>query len=160
MLLASEKLFQRAYEEGVLEQAWVSGQSTYMMVMATLSVHMVSLLLPLILICPFAGFMFHFNGHEIFILMGSLLLGAPALFSLSALAAAFNVGHVQRTTLMTLIILPLTLPVMIFGAAVIHVAEIHAAVMGLYALLTAMSLISFVGLSFAIVGVIRLRFQE
>lgn len=159
-LLSAEGLFQRAFEEGLLELAHVSGQPLGIMILAKLVIHTSCILIPLVLLSPIEGVLFGNSMTETKALAISLTLGAPALFSLTALASAFNVGRVQRTTLMALIVLPLTVPVMIFGAAVMTLYKIQGAVMGLYALLAAISLLCIGGLPFAIAAVLRLRFED
>jgi heme exporter protein B len=159
-LLAAEGLFQRAFEEGCLEQAQVSGQPMCVMILAVLLVHTMVHLVPIIILCPFICAFFDISGHEAFILAMSLLLGAPALFGLTALAAAFNVGRMQRTTLMALVVLPLTVPVMIFGASAIHLDQVQGTANPLFAMLAAISLLCLGGLPLAIVGVLQLRFED
>jgi heme exporter protein B len=130
------------------------------MIAAKLLIHTGCILLPIVILCPIEGLLFSNGITETKVLAISLFLGAPALFALTALAAAFNVGRVQRTTLMALIVLPLTVPVMIFGSAVMNLYQIQGAVMGLYALLAAISLLCLAGLPFAIAAVLRLRFED
>ena len=95
------------------------------------------------------------NTYETCVLMLSLLLGTPAILFLCALAAAFSTGLQQKGLLMPLILLPLTIPVMIFGSGTIIAAMQGFAVSGYLALLLAMSIVSCGLLPFAVAGVIR-----
>lgn len=159
-LLSAEGMFQRAFEEGCLEQAWVSGSSMTIMILATLVIHTLAHLLPILVLCPLLGALFNLPTQEIGIVVISLLLGAPALFGLTALAAALNVGRVQKTTLMALVVLPLTVPMMIFGSEATHLYQVQGTAMPIFALLAAFSLLCLGGLPLAIVSVLRLRFED
>ncbi|OGV28137.1 MAG: hypothetical protein A3F18_04380 [Legionellales bacterium RIFCSPHIGHO2_12_FULL_37_14] len=160
VLLASERLFQRPFSDGVLLQAFVSGKPMFVIVLATLCTYAFYILLPFLLLSLVTGVLFKFTLEQTLLLIGSLTLGAPGIFALCALAAAFNVGLVQRTTLMALLVLPLTLPIMILGSQVMRLEAMPLAILGIYALLAANSLLCFVGMSFAVVAVLRLRFED
>ena len=88
--------------------------------------------------------------------MLSLLCGTPAILILCALAAAFSTGLQQKGMLMALILLPLTLPVMIFGSGTLTAAMQGFPVQGYIALLLAMSIVTAATLPFAVAGVIRI----
>ena len=87
--------------------------------------------------------------------MLSLLCGTPAILFLCALAAAFSTGLQQKGLLMALILLPLTIPVMIFGSGTLIAAMQGVPVSAYLALLLAMSVVSCGLLPFAVAGVIR-----
>ena len=92
--------------------------------------------------------------------MLSLICGTPTILFLCALAASFSTGLKQKGVLMALILLPLTIPVMIFGSAAIIAAMQGLAVQGYLALLLAISLIAAGFLPFAIAGVIRISLVD
>ena len=92
--------------------------------------------------------------------MLSLLCGTPALLFLCALAAAFGVGINQKGALMALILIPLTLPVLIFGSGTLNTALQGLPVSGYLALLLAISVIAVGFLPYAIAGVIRVSYVE
>ncbi|MCX7115931.1 MAG: heme exporter protein CcmB [Gammaproteobacteria bacterium] len=160
VLLSSEGLFQRAYEEGLLEQAWVSGESMVMMVLATLLTQLVMMMFPMLLFFPIMGILYQFNVMELLCLLMGFLIGVPSLFFMAALAAALNVGRVQKTTLMALLVLPLVIPVMIFGSGVVRLQMMHGQISGIIALLSAFFLLCLGSIPFAIVVVLRLRFED
>jgi heme exporter protein B len=160
VLLLSEGWFQRAYEEGVLEQAWVSGEPVVLVVLATISIQWLIMTTALLIFFPVIVILYHLTSLEGWLLAASFCLGAPALFFITAFAASLNVGRVQRTTLMALLVLPLVVPVMIFGSGVVKLNAMQGAVSGVMALLSACSLLCMGGLPFAITAVLRLRFED
>lgn len=160
LLLSAERLFAQDYEHGVIEQWMVSGQSLTTLVSAKVLAHWLFNLLPVLLICPLIAVLFSFSVWETFILILSLMFGTPAVLFLCALASAFGVGVHQRGALMALILLPLTLPVLIFGSGSVNLALQGFAVSGYLALLAAMSLISLVFLPYAIAAVIRISLVD
>ncbi|CEG56360.1 heme exporter protein CcmB [Legionella fallonii] len=156
MLLSAERLFQQDYEHGVIEQWLVSGLPLNLMVAAKVTAHWLFNLLPIVILCPLIAILFSFSPWETWILILSLLCGTPALLFLCALAAAFGVGVNQRGALMALILLPLTLPLLIFGSATLNIAMQGLPIKGYLALLLAMSVIAVGFLPYAIAGVIRI----
>lgn len=155
-LLSAERLFQQDYDHGVIEQWLVSGQSLNLIVSAKVFAHWFFNLLPILVLCPLIAILFSFNLGETWVLALSLLCGTPALFFLCALAAAFGVGVNQRGALMALILLPLTLPLLIFGSGTLNIAMQGLPISGYLALLLAMSVIAVGFLPYAIAGVIRI----
>lgn len=156
LLLCAERLFQQDYEQGVIEQWLVSGRSLPWIISARIAAHWLLSVIPVVLLCPLLALIFSFNLWETKALILSLLCGSPALIFLCALAAAFGVGISQRGALMALILLPLTLPILIFGSATVTIAMQGLAINGYLALLLAFSVISVGFLPFAIAGVMRI----
>lgn len=156
MLLSAERLFQQDYDQGVVEQWLVSGESLSVIVSAKALAHWFFNLLPLLVLSPLVAVLFSFSIWETWILILSLLCGTPALLFLCALAAAFGVGVNQKGALMALILLPLTLPLLIFGSGTLNIAMQGMPVSGYLALLLAMSVIAVGFLPYAIAGVMRI----
>ncbi len=160
LFLSAERLFQQDYDDGVIEQWLVSGYPISVFVGAKIVVHWVLNLLPMLMFCPVLAIIFALGGYETVMLMLSLLCGTPAILALCALAAAFSTSLKQKGLLMALILLPLTIPVMIFGSGTLLAAMQGLSVHGYLALLLAMSLITVVFLPFAIAGVIRINLVD
>ena len=160
ILLSSERLFQQDYDDGVIEQWLVSGYPLSVFIVAKVVLHWLSTLLPIVLFCPFLALLFALNVHEMLILMISLLCGTPAILFLCALAAAFGSGLRQKGVLMALVLLPLTIPVMIFGSGAITAAMQGLPVLGYLAMLLAMSVVATGFLPFAIAGIARIGFVD
>lgn len=160
LLLSADRIFLADYEQGVIEQWLVSGQSLTVLVGAKVMVHWLINVLPVLLLCPLIAVLFSLSVWEALMLALSLLCGTPAILFLCALAAVFAVGANLRGALMALILLPLTVPVMIFGAATLTMAMQGLEVSGYLALLAAISVLAAGLLPFAIAAVIRISLVD
>lgn len=160
MLLSSERLFQQDYEDGVIEQWLVSGYSVSLLACIKIWVNWFCTLLPLCLLVPFAGFLFHLNVYEVWVLLGSLVCGSPALFFLCALASVFSGSLRQKGILMALILLPFTIPLMIFGSGAVALAMEGMTIKPQLALLLAISVLAACLLPFAIAAMIRVGMSD
>ena len=155
LFLSAERLFQQDYDDGVMEQWIVSGESLSVIVSAKILVHWLITLTPMLLFCPFLAILFGLNWHELVIIMLSLVSGTPAILFLCALATIFSTGLQQKGILMALILFPLTIPVMIFGSSTISAAMQGMPAQGYLALLLAMSFLTIALIPLAVAGVIR-----
>lgn len=160
MMLTAERLFSQDYEHGVIEQWLVSGFSLNSIISAKVLAHWMFNLIPVLVLSPLVAVLFSFSLWETLVLILTLLCGTPALLFLCALAAAFGVGINQKGALMALILIPLTLPVIIFGSGTLNVAMQGLPVNGYLALLLAMSIFAMGFLPYAISGVIRVSMVE
>lgn len=159
-LLASERLFQQDYDNGVIEQWLVSADNLAALIAARLLVQWLICIVPVLLFCPILAFLFDLTWYATLILVLSLLAGTPALIGLCALAAAFATGMSQKGVFMALILLPLAIPVMIFGSGTVSAALQQEPVSAWLALLLAISLITVGFLPFAIAAIIRISLAE
>ncbi len=153
--LSAERLFQAEVDDGVLEQWLLSTVPLSHYVRAKLLVHWGMIVLAFIIFCPVVSLLFHMNARETLILSASILLGTPTLVCVCALAASFCSGINQKGIFMTLILLPLSLPVMIFGGGTLTAGLQGLPVSGYFALLLAFSMVSFLFLPFAIAAALR-----
>lgn len=160
LLLSAERLFHQDYEEGVLEQWLVSGYPLPVLITGKVIAHWLVNCGVVLLFCPLLGILFYLTGYEIAVLCLSLLCGTPAIVFLCALAAVCSAGIQQRGVLMALILLPLTIPVMIFGSGAVTAAMQGLPVTGYWSLLLALSLVAFGLLPFAIAGVARISLVD
>lgn len=160
LLLSAERLFQQDYEQGVVEQWLVSGQSLSIIIAGKIAAHWVFNIIPVLILCPLVALIFSLNGWELIVLLISLLCGTPALLFLCALASSFGVGVNQKGALMALILLPLTLPILIFGSGTLNIAIQGLPISGNCALLLAFSILCVGFLPLAIAGVMRISHVE
>ncbi|KTC94499.1 heme exporter protein CcmB [Legionella erythra] len=159
-LLASEKFFQQDYDDGVIEQWLISAQDLPVMVAAKVSVHWLLHLIPMLMLCPLLAILFSFHFSETLVLALSLIAGTPVIIFLCALAAAFSTGLKQKGILIALILLPLALPVMIFGSAALQAAIHGLNASGYLALLLAFSLLACLFLPLAISAILRITLSD
>ncbi|WP_133130804.1 heme exporter protein CcmB [Legionella yabuuchiae] len=156
MLISADRLFQQEYEDGVIEQWLISGQPVSVLVFAKTLVNWLFILVPILALTPLLSLLFRLNAYETITLMLSLFFGSPAILFLCALAAVFSGGLKQKGILMALILLPLTIPVMIFGSGAVTIAMQGMPIAGYLALLLAMSLMAAGFLPFAIAAMMRI----
>lgn len=154
-LLSSERLFQADYDEGVIELWLASGFPISALVLAKTLVHWLLTIVPMLVLSPMLSMLFDLTGYETLILLLSLICGTPTIVMLCALAAAFSTSLQQKSVLMGLILLPLTIPVMILGAATTTAAMNHMEVNGYLACLLALSCLAIAGLPFAVASVVK-----
>ena len=114
-LLALDGLFRTDMDDGSMEQLILSPASLGLLVFAKLCAHWVVSGLPLIVIAPVLALSFYLPMESLPVLMMALLLATPTLSALAAIGAALTVGLRSGGTLIGLLVLPLTAPVLIFG---------------------------------------------
>ena len=123
-MLALERLFAADYEDGTLEQMLLTAQPLSLLVLAKVGAHWLLTGLPLVLIAPLVGMQYHLSDAQIGIMMLSLLLGTPILSLIGAIGAALTLGLRGGGILLSLLILPLYIPVPVYGSGAIEVSVI------------------------------------
>ena len=126
-MLSLQRLFATDYADGSLEQMALSTTPLGLLVLAKALSHFLLSGLPLVLMAPVLGLLFGLDSRALGILMLSLLLGTPTLSLIGSIGAALTLGVRGAGVLLSLLILPLYIPVLIFGAGAV---EADAAGMG------------------------------
>lgn len=121
-LLAADGLFRTDADDGCLEQLLLSPQSLYVGVLAKLGAHWLVTGLPLSLCAPLLGLMLQLPTTAMTALFASLFLGSIVLSFLAGIGAGLTVGLARGGVLVSLLILPLYVPVLIFGAGSVQAA--------------------------------------
>jgi heme exporter protein B len=137
-LLTSDAVFRSDFDDGSLEQLLLSPQPLYLSVLAYIAAHWLITGLLLALVSPLFALMLNLPGAAIGSLVASLLLGTAVLSLLGGIGAALTVGLKRGGMLISLLILPLYMPVLIFGSAAVKAAVTGAPVGPYLALLGAM----------------------
>lgn len=137
-LLAMDGLFRSDYEDGSLEQILLSPQPLFVVVFGKVLAHWMMTGLPLTLMAPLIGVMLFLPAEGMGGLMLSLLIGTPTLSLVGAIGAALTVGLRKGGVLISLLVLPLYIPVLIFGTAAVEAAVTGLPVAGHLALLGAL----------------------
>ena len=122
MLLSLNSLFLADFEDGSLEQLWVSPQPLVLLGLGKTIAHWLTSGLPLVIISPLMAMTFQMPLESIGVLMLTLTLGTISLSMLGSVGAALTVGLYRGTALLSLLILPLAMPVLIFGARTVSLA--------------------------------------
>lgn len=125
-MLSLPRLFANDYADGTLEQWVLTPQPLSVLVLAKVFTHWLLSGLPLVLLAPFFALQLQLPAEAITTLIFSLLLGTPVLSLLGAIGAALTLGVRNGGVLISLLVLPLYTPVLIFGAG-----SVAAAVTGL-----------------------------
>jgi heme exporter protein B len=118
-LLALPRLFAADHADGTLEQMLLSPLPLAGIVGGKVLAHWITTGLPLVLVSPLIAVQFGLDAPALAVLMGSLLLGTPILSLLGAIGAALTLGLRAAQVLLSLLVLPLFVPVLIFGAGAV-----------------------------------------
>ena len=137
-LLSLNRLFQEDHRDGGLEQLILSPYPLSVIIFSKVCSHWLTLGLPLILLAPCWAGLFHLSMFAVSTLVISLLLGTPVLCLLGSIGAAVTVGLRNSGLLLALLLLPLYIPVMIFGTSAVLAADAHQSTHSQLALLGAM----------------------
>lgn len=115
-IVSLHRLFAADYADGTLEQLLLAREPLVLLALAKVTAHWLATGLPVTLMAMPLGVMFDMNADAIVVLSLSLLLGTPVLSLLGAVGAALTLGLRGGAVLVALLVLPLTVPVLIFGA--------------------------------------------
>lgn len=118
-LLSLHRLFAQDYADGTLEQLLLSPEPTALWVTAKIVAHWIVTGLPLVVVAPGLALLFDVEQEALGVLTASLALGTPILALLGAVGAALTLGVRSGGVLLALLILPLFVPVLIFGAGAV-----------------------------------------
>jgi len=119
-LLGLPRLFASDHADGTLEQMALSPRPFALLVAGKIAAHWLLCGLPLVLLAPLLGLQFNLNPGELQVLMLALLLGTPVLSLIGAIGAALTLGVRGGGTLLALLVLPLYVPTLIFGAGAVE----------------------------------------
>jgi heme exporter protein B len=119
-LLSLDRLFQSDYQDGGLELLALSSLPLELAVLAKCAAHWVATGLPLALTSPFLAFLVDLEPDTIPTLTLGLLVGTPALSLIGSVAAALTLGARRQGALLSLLVLPLYVPPLVFGAGAVE----------------------------------------
>ncbi len=123
-LLSLDRLFQPDYEDGGLDLIALSPLSLELAVLAKCAAHWVATGLPLALVSPALALVVDLDPRAIMTLVLSLLIGTPVLSLIGSVAAALTLGARRQSVLLSLLVLPLYVPPLIFGAGAVEASEL------------------------------------
>ena len=119
-MLSLGRLFSADYLDGTLEQMLLAPQSLSVLVLGKMASRWMVSGLPLVLMTPVLGLQFDMSVQAIGVLMLGLLLGTPILSMIGAIGAALTLGLRGGGVLLSLLVLPLCIPVLIFGTGAVQ----------------------------------------
>ena len=141
-LLALEGLFRSDFEDGTLEQMALGLHPLSVLVLSKVFVHWCATGLPLLIATPLLGLLLNMSVTTQLALLAALALGTPTLSLIGAVGMALTVGVKRGGLLLTLLVLPLYIPVLIFGASVVLAAEAGLPTAGHFYALGAMAVLA------------------
>jgi heme exporter protein B len=118
-MLSAARIFASDYEDGTLEQMALSPQPLVALVLGKLAAHWLVSGLPLIMVAPLLGLQFGLPSDTVVLLVISLALGTPVLGLVGAIGAALTLGVRGGGMLVALLVLPLYVPALVFGAGAV-----------------------------------------
>ena len=119
-MLSLGRMFSADYLDGTLEQMMLVPQSLSMLVLGKIVAHWIVSGLPLVLMAPVLGLQFDMSNEGLWILIAGLMLGTPVLSMIGAVGAALTLGLRGGGVLVSLLVLPLCIPVLIFGTGAVE----------------------------------------
>ncbi len=160
-LLSIQPLFFIDMEEGHLEQCLLSQIPLHLFMLAKLSAQWLVSTLPLILLIPLLSSAFHLTVSASIILCCTLLLGTPIVTLIGSLGAALTLGlRQQGTLLLGLLILPLVIPVLIFGVVIVQQSQAGLSIASPLAFLAGLSLLAITFLPWTIAVTLRVSLDD
>jgi len=158
-MISLARLFDEDHHDGTLEQLLLSPCPLAALVAAKICAHWLCSGLLLVLMAPLLAVQFGLSGPAIAVLLLSLLLGTPVLSLLGAIGASLTVGVRGGAVLLSLLVLPLCVPVLVFGAAAVQAAEAGLPVAGHLSLLAALSLMAALLAPWAVAAALRIALE-
>ncbi len=154
-MLAQEAIFRSDFEDGTLEQFLTSPQPITVLVLAKALAHWLVTGVPLILLSPVLGVLLALSADGIWALTLTLALGTPVLTLLGAIGAALVVSLKRGSVLLSLLVLPLCIPILIFATAAVATAAAGLSIEGHLSLLGAGLALALALAPAAIAGALR-----
>jgi heme exporter protein B len=159
VLLAAERIFQSDYEDGSLELLTMGETSFEIVTLAKALVHWLTTGLPMAAMAPFLGFLLNIPPEQVLPLTMSMIIGSLGISLLAVLGAAITVGLQRGGPMLSLIILPLYVPMLIFGVGASSPVAIQGAGAASLALLGALSLAALVMVPIAASAALKAHLQ-
>jgi heme exporter protein B len=119
-MLSLGRMFSSDHVDGTLEQMLLSPHSLSLLVLGKALAHWLVTGVPLVLMAPVLGIQYDLSADALLVLTASLLLGTPVLSLIGAIGAALTLGLRGGGVLVSLLVLPLYIPVLIFGAGAVE----------------------------------------
>lgn len=122
-MLSLDSLFRSDFDDGSLEQILLSSHPTSILILAKITAHWLVTGLPLLLIAPLLAIFLGMPTHTLSTLLLTLLLGTPVLSLIGAIGVALTVGLRRGGMILSLLVLPLYVPVLIFASNAVDMAN-------------------------------------
>ena len=158
-MLSLGRLFADDFADGTLEQLLLSPCPLPLLVLAKVAAHWLSAGLLLVLLSPLLALQFGLSMAATGVLMASLLLGTPLLSLVGAIGAALTIGVRGAGVLLSLLVLPLYIPVLIFGASAVDAVNAGTGIGGHFSLLGALLVLALFAAPWATAMALRIGLE-
>lgn len=155
-MLSVTQMFASDHQDGSLEQMLLSPQPLVVLVLGKILAQWLSSGLPLVIASPLLGLLFDMSSSAIATLALTLLLGTPVLSALGAVGAALTLGLRSGAALVFLLVLPLTIPALIFGTGAVVAVEAGLPAEAHLSLLGALLIFTLLGAPWATAAALRI----
>ncbi|MBA2413090.1 MAG: heme exporter protein CcmB [Burkholderiaceae bacterium] len=158
-ILSLPRLFANDYADGTLEQMLLSAEPLSLIVLGKALAHWLVTGLPLTLMAIVFGVLFDLDWNATTVLVASLALGTPVLSLIGSIGAALTLGLRGGGVLTSLLVLPLYIPVLIFGAGSVNAAISGVGITAYFLLLGAFLLFTAVLMPWAVAVALRISIE-
>ena len=158
-MLSLPRSFADDHGDGTLEQLLLSTHSLTLLILGKTLAHWVGSGLPLVILSPVLALQFDLSASATGVLMLSLLLGTPILSLVGSVGAALTVGLRGSSVLLSLLVLPLTIPVLIFGAGAVEAHTAGLGVAGHFSLLGALLILASMAAPWVAAAALRISME-
>jgi len=158
-MLSVTQMFASDHQDGSLEQMLLAPQSLTLLVVGKVLAHWLTSGLPLVVAAPLIGVLFDMNAPAIGMLALTLLLGTPILSMLGAVGAALTLGLRSGSALVFLLVLPLTVPTLIFGTGAVAAVDGGQPARAELSLLGALLIVTTLGAPLATAAALRISLE-
>jgi heme exporter protein B len=158
-MLSVTQMFAGDLHDGSLEQLLLAPESLPLLVAGKIAAHWVTTGLPLVIVSPLLGVVFGLPAEALGVLVASLLLGTPVLSGLGAVGAALTLGLRSGAALLFLLVLPLAVPALIFGAGAVGAVEAGLSASPHLSLLGALLIATALGAPWAAAAALRIALE-
>ena len=156
-LLSLDRIFQADYEDGSLDQLMLSPLALEQVVLVKAAAHWLTTGLPMTLVAPLLGIMLQLPDRALPALILAMAAGTPALSFIGAIGAAITVGVRRGGLLLSILVLPLYIPTLIFGARVVEQALLGLDFLPMLGIVAALSLFTAALAPFAAAAALRIN---
>jgi heme exporter protein B len=158
-MVSLPRLFADDYSDGTLEQMLLSTHALGWLVLGKTIAHWAGSGLPLVLMSPLLALQFDLSASATGVLVLSLLLGTPVLSLVGAIGAALTLGLRGASVLLSLLVLPLTIPVLIFGAGAVEAHSAGLGIAGHFSLLGALLILGLTAAPWVAAAALRISME-
>ena len=158
-MLSLTRLFADDHQDGTLEQLLLSAHPLAFLALGKIAAHWMSSGLLLVLVAPLLALQFDLSPYACGVLVLSLLLGTPVLSLLGAIGAALTVGLRGGSVLLSLLVLPLAVPVLVFGAGAVEAYNAGLGVSAHLSLLGALLVLALAAAPVVVAAALRIALE-